>query len=103
MNVGQLVPAMEALGFAAGGLAAVLRVIAKHWLPPKYSKQAPIGCGLCMGWWSTIVISAGLGLFGLFPAVPLLYCPIIILGATGVAAWINVQIVPVPLDLPPDV
>lgn len=102
------------LGLAAGGLACILRIGAKHWFEriekwkwwqmlvanPKLDHlnfEAPIGCPTCMGFWSSMIVMIWAVWFSRFDRS--LSWPFQLLAMTAISAWVNWQVVPVPSDL----
>lgn len=88
------------IGAAAGGFAAILRAL--PWPKPWLSKK-PLGCALCMGFWSAVVLYLGLEwAIQLRAAVTPLIMPqlgtslfgVQFLATVAISAWFNGQIIP---------
>lgn len=107
--VGTLAGLCLVFGLASGGLASVVRVATSGLAA---ARRKPLGCPLCMAWWSTLLLVAGaVGALGASDAVaapspatlPLFVVSVVLVvfAATGLGAWLGAVAVPPPW-IPPD-
>lgn len=106
MALAELLIATVLLGLAGGGLASVVRAApwAKRWLSVK-----PLGCPLCMGWWSSLFMrlainwtpgGRGAEFVAHFPRWGTVESGFLLAGATAIAAWLTAQTIQPPIELP---
>lgn len=101
MALQQLLIPSVVLGLAAGAFAAILR--ACPW-PAGWTTRKPLGCPLCMGWWTgfafwlfTHGVARADGIEGLAPMGQWL-AVVQLLVVVAVASWLNAQVIPPVVD-----
>ena len=74
---------------------------------PAWARRRPWGCPLCMGWWSSLLVTPAvrslleISLPGLYP--DLAAGAVVLLASTGLAALLGALALPPPLDDLPEV